>query len=102
MSIEGFCGCCNPMNFAIMADGSFVTVEKGLTRVKVYDPQGKFVGVVASPELLIGLDNAYVCKTVEDCRRGNFDVAVDSVGRILILDTGKNLVRIFVRKEAGR
>lgn len=101
MRIEDFCGCCNPMNFAIMADGSFVTVEKGLTRVKIYDPQGKFVGVVAGPEQLVGLGSAYICKTVEDCRKGNFDVAVDSTGRILVLDTRRNQVRIFIKKKAS-
>ena len=33
VGIEGFCGCCNPVNFAILSDGSFITCEKGLTRV---------------------------------------------------------------------
>ncbi|MHC4639708.1 MAG: NHL repeat-containing protein, partial [Planctomycetota bacterium] len=35
--VEGFCGCCNPVNFAILDDRSFVTCEKGLVRVKIYD-----------------------------------------------------------------
>ena len=99
MQIEGFCGCCNPMNFALLADGSFVTSEKGLTRVKIYDRQGKFVGVVAGPEQLVGRGHSRVCETVEECQEGSFDVAVDSAGRILVLDTHRNDVRIFVKKE---
>ncbi|MCK4850778.1 MAG: NHL repeat-containing protein [Phycisphaerae bacterium] len=101
MKVEGFCGCCNPMNFAMLADGSFVTSEKGLTRVKIYDPQGKFVGVVAGPEQLLGHGNSSVCKTVAECQQGSFDVAVDSAGRILVLDTLRNEVRIFVKKKSS-
>ena len=29
-NVEGFCGCCNPVNFAIFEDESFVTCEKGI------------------------------------------------------------------------
>jgi len=101
MKIDGFCGCCNPTNFAMLADGSFVTSEKGLTRVKIYDSQGKFVGVVAGPQQLLGHGDLSVCKTVAKCQQGSFDVAVDSAGRILVLDTLRNEVRIFVKKKAS-
>ena len=101
MKIDGFCGCCNPTNFAMLADGSFITSEKGLTRVKIYDPEGKFVGVVAGPQQLLGHGDSSVCKTVAECQQGSFDVAVDSAGRILVLDTLRNEVRIFVRKKAN-
>ncbi len=89
--VEGFCGCCNPVAFAILSDGSIVTVEKGLLRVKVYDPQGQFVGVVAGPEQLGSSRDA---KTLSAA----FDVAVDAAGRIFILDTLKNQIRIFRAK----
>ncbi|MBM3243119.1 hypothetical protein FJZ31_43220, partial [Candidatus Poribacteria bacterium] len=46
MDIDGFCGCCNPVNFAMLPDGRFVTCEKGLPRVKIYDADGTFSGVV--------------------------------------------------------
>ena len=101
MKIDGFCGCCNPTNFAMLAEGSFVTSEKGLTRVKIYDPEGKFVGVVAGPQQLLGHGDSSVCKTVAECQQGSFDVAVDSAGRILVLDTLRNEVRIFVKKKAN-
>lgn len=97
--VEGFCGCCNPINFAILADDSFVTCEKGLARVKIYDHEGVFVGVVAGPEQL-GV-TAHVCATPTQCQSGGFDVAVDTQGRIFILDTINNVMKIFTRKRAG-
>ena len=45
-----FCGCCNPVGVALLADGRCVTCEKGLPRVKVYSAQGVFESVVAGPE----------------------------------------------------
>jgi len=101
MRIETFCGCCNPANFAIMSDGSFVTSEKGLTRVKVYDPDGAFVGVVAGPEQLIEGGAPRVFENVDDAKASGFDVAVDAADRVYILDTIENTVRTFVRKEKG-
>jgi hypothetical protein len=97
VNIEGFCGCCNPVNFAILADESFVTVEKGLIRIKIYDPEGALVGVVAGPEQLVQEGTARICNTAAECQTGSFDVAVDSRDRILVMDTIKNVVRIFTR-----
>lgn len=86
-AIEGFCGCCNPADFARLADGSFVTTEKGLARVKIYRANGILESVVAGPadfdEDTIGLD-----------------VAVDSRGRVLVVDPKRDLIRVFVRKPA--
>ena len=90
------------MNFAIVpgadisgADDDFVTCEKGLTRVKIYNPEGSFVGVVAGPEQLMEGGKVEICDTPAECQFGGFDVAVDTSGRILVLDTIKNIVRIF-------
>jgi len=96
-NIEGFCGCCNPVNFAILEDGSFVTAEKGLVRIKVYDVDGNFTGVVAGPEQLIEPCQAKICQFPSDCQTGGFDLAVDSKQQILILDTIRNVIKTFVK-----
>jgi len=97
--VDGFSGCCNPVNMAILPDGSFVTAEKGLVRVKVYDAQGQFAGVVAGPDQLEWQGPLKVCDTPEQCQSRGFDVAVDETGRIYVLDTVKNVVRIFQKKQ---
>jgi hypothetical protein len=85
MTIEGFCGCCNPTHFAILENGFFVTSEKGIARVKIYNRIGVLVSVVAGPELfsegVTGLD-----------------LAVDRQGRIYVVDPGIKAVRIFGKK----
>ena len=101
-AIEGFCGCCNPVNFAILSDDSFITCEKGLTRVKQYDQDGKFIGVVAGTQQLIDPKLARICETPAQCQVGGFDIAVDSKDRVYVLDTMRNTVRIFTRKETDR
>jgi hypothetical protein len=86
MTIEGFCGCCNPTHIAVLDDGNFVTSEKGLARVKVYNRIGELVAVVAGPaqfaEGTVGLDLAH-----------------DSENRIYVLDPAQRAVRIFQKKE---
>ncbi len=98
ISIEGFSGCCNPVSLAILPDGSFVTAEKGLVRVKVYDADGNFTGVVAGPDQLGWVDPLRVCETPEECSLKGFDVAVDSDARIYVLDMIRNNVRVFEKK----
>ena len=83
---EGFCGCCNPSHIAIRADGSFVTSEKGLVRVKVLAATGELIGVVAGPDQFA------------DDEHG-LDLAVDCLGRILVLDPVKEQIRVFEVKH---
>ncbi|MHC4482909.1 MAG: NHL repeat-containing protein [Planctomycetota bacterium] len=101
VKLEDFTPCCNPVNFAILDNGSFVTCEKGLIRVKIYDADGTFVGVVAGPEQLVEGGTCRICYFPAQCQKGGFDVAVDAEGRIFVLDTIKNVVRIFSRKKTS-
>jgi len=92
--IDGFFGCCNPANFAVLADGRFVTVEKGLPRIKVYSRKGDFECVVAEPRVLASRGN--VGDEIRDDHQVKvFDVATDSSGRILVLDPTNRTVRVF-------
>jgi len=85
MGVDGFCGCCNPSNFAFLSDGTFITSEKGIERIKVYMPDGTYKYLVATPG------------SFEEGTRG-LDLAVDSQERILVLDPVKKKVRFFVKK----
>lgn len=102
VGIKGFCGCCNPVSIAILSDGGFVTAEKGLDRVKIYNSDGGFVGVVAGPAQLGKEGKIKVCNTPEECREGGWDVAVGPDERIYVLDVTDNVVRVFQKKAAGR
>jgi len=82
--IDGFFGCCNPVHFAVLPDGRFVTAEKGATRVKIYDSGGTLVCVVAGPQEFDILASEVLA-----------DVAVDRGGRVLVLDPKARSVRIF-------
>jgi hypothetical protein len=96
MTIEGFCGCCNPVGLALLPDGRYITSEKGLPRVKIYSKEGAFECVVAGPESFS--ENWRKCSP-SDCTTGGLDAAVDSAGRIYILDVVETNVRIMARKK---
>jgi hypothetical protein len=80
--LDGFTGCCNPAHFIILPDGSFVTSEKGLVRIKVNKPSGEFDCVVAGPEAF-----------VEDSKPP--DLAADENGKLFVLDVSRDMIRIF-------
>ncbi|MBI9034787.1 MAG: hypothetical protein JEZ03_09990, partial [Bacteroidales bacterium] len=82
MQVDGFSGCCNPSNIALLSDGSFVTSEKGIERVKIHSPSGDFNCLVAGSE-------AFAEGTV------GIDLAVDSQDRIFILDPHWGEIKVF-------
>lgn len=86
MDLEGFCGCCNPTHIAVMRNGSFVTSEKGLERVKVYSPSGVYQELVAGPE-------SFAEGTT------GLDLSVGPENRIFVLDPRKKLIRVFEKAE---
>ena len=85
MKIDGFSGCCNPAHIAFLSNGSFVTSEKGLVRIKIHKPSGEFDSVVAAPE-----------KFKEDGKAP--DVAADENGNIYALDYDRKIIRVFALK----
>lgn len=83
--MEGFSGCCNPAHFSILDDNSFITSEKGMPRIKLYDQHGQFIGVVAPPAAFDGSLAP--------------DLAVDKQQRVIALDFERQQVRIFEKKK---
>lgn len=82
--LKEFCGCCNPAHMAVLPDGRFVTSEKGILRVKVYDQAGNFESVVAA---------SFMGETSPE-------IAVDSYGTIFVLDTYEKAIRQFKKKNS--
>lgn len=97
-AIDGFCGCCNPIALDVLPTGKFVTAEKGLPRVKIYAPDGAFECVVAGPESFPENAKSGSVHDLSDGMIGGLDVAVDSVGRVYVLDLVVRDVRVFQRK----
>lgn len=83
---HGFSGCCNPAHFTLLDDGSFVTFEKGMPRIKVYSAEGELRSLVALPEHF---------------HRGaqHVDLAADRQGLIYALDRERRQIRIFRKEE---
>ena len=84
--MDGFSGCCNPAEMAILKDNSFITSEKGMPRIKLYDQHGVFKGVVAPPDAFNR--ESYLAP----------DITIDEAQRILALDYSRKQVRIFELK----
>ena len=85
MAVDGFCGCCNPTDIALLRDGRVVTAEKGIPRVKIVNPDGTLSCVVATPADL-------------SARASGLDLAVDAQGRVFVLDRQARLVRVFAEE----
>jgi hypothetical protein len=94
--ITGFCGCCNPVDLAVLSDGRVVTCEKGLPRVKVFGIDGEFESVVAGTESFAA--NVKACSDPGDCTRGGLAAAVDAQGRIHVLDRVTSEIRVLQPK----
>jgi len=103
---EGFCGCCNPSGLSCFPDGRFLTTEKYISRVKVYDSTGRFQMVVATPDELERPPTSFVNTPVgtrQDYRPENdvahpVQAAITSDGGIVVLDPRYCSVRFYREK----
>ncbi|MDD4646172.1 MAG: hypothetical protein PHY99_09310 [Bacteroidales bacterium] len=86
ITIDGFSGCCNPAQMAVMSDGAFVTAEKGMVRIKIHGSSGELISVVAPPEKFEGETEAP-------------DLAVSPSGDIYALDFERKMIRVFQIKK---
>lgn len=83
--VDGFSGCCNPAHIAFLPDGSFVTSEKLIVRIKVHKRSGELETIVASPEQFN--ENGIAP-----------DIAVDDNGNIYAMDFDRKIIRVFAPK----
>ncbi|MFC1493452.1 NHL repeat-containing protein [candidate division KSB1 bacterium] len=89
MGIKDFCGCCNPTHFVVSDEGKFITSEKGIARIKVYNRSGNLESVVAGPDQF------------NEGTEG-LDLAIDSKGLIYVIDPMRKAVRIFGKNRIGK
>ena len=82
---QGFPGCCNPTNVTVTDQGHVYVTEKAAPRAKVYDAEGELLAVIASD--------------VFDPNCKNMDLAVDTQGRVYVVDTVLLQIHVFVRDE---
>jgi sugar lactone lactonase YvrE len=82
---KGFPGCCNPTNVTVTDGGLVYVTEKAGPRAKVYDAEGKLLAVIATD--------------VFDLNCKNMDVAVDSRGRVYVVDTVRLQIHSFVPEK---
>lgn len=100
VAIDAFCGCCNPIQVAGLPDGSWLTAEKGLPRVKVYAGDGRLESVVAGPDAFAAVASEdRGMKTTTDTLLDGLDIAVDGGGRIWVLDLVGGTLQAFRRKK---
>jgi hypothetical protein len=94
--LEGFAACCNPIGLAILDDGRILTVEKGISRIKIYRTDGTLDTVVAGPDIL---DNSppEIARTPIEPGGRYFSAVPLSDGRIAVFDF-EGFIRIFAAK----
>ncbi|MCX6967318.1 MAG: hypothetical protein NTZ46_05965 [Verrucomicrobia bacterium] len=97
-AVDGFCGCCNPIRVAPLPDGRLITCEKGLPRVKIYSAAGEFESVVAGTNAFPENARVGAGERDADTALAGLTAAVDSRGRIAILDHITGAVRILQPK----
>lgn len=81
MGATGFAPCCNPTNIAVRPGGGFVTAEKGNPRVKIYDTEGRVLGI---------MDRRYFSSG-----SAGMDLAVDADDRVYVVDPAAGKVLVF-------
>jgi sugar lactone lactonase YvrE len=90
-AVAKFCGCCNPGFVACwrpaQGEGGFLTSEKGIPRVKLYDRAGGLRGVVAGPAQF-------------SLQAQGLALAADAQGRVWVLDPRAHAVLRFEPTDA--
>lgn len=102
-NVSGFAGCCNPIGLAVLDNGRILTVEKSVSRIKIF-AEGKLDGVVAGYGILDRPPTMAHQQPAEP--GGRYFAAVPlSETRIAVFDFDRQIIRIFtpliLRRTAG-
>ena len=87
-SLSGFAGCCNPIGLAVLDDGRIVTVEKAVSRIKIFKTDGQLDCVVAGYDVLEDTPQ-------KKPNQRYFAIAVLSGGRIDAFDFECAVMHVF-------
>ena len=93
--LQGFGSCCNPMNLCFGPKGMLYTAESGMARVKIYTPEGKFLGLVG----YVGTDRFRNASGLAvSCSNSGSAVAADGRG-VFVIDAKKSVNRVLQKKK---
>lgn len=73
-NVEGFGGCCNPMNLAFGADGSVYTAESTSGCIKKYSPDGKLQALIGNVKLVPGCKKVSIAVSQDGSRVYMLDI----------------------------
>ena len=89
VNVEGFGGCCNPMNLFFGSDGTLYTGESEPQRIKKYDTTGKYLGLVG----YVGLGEVLH----ERCTTSRLAVSADG-SKVYVADEVNSFIHVLERK----
>jgi len=98
-SLGGFAACCNPIDVAVLDDGRILTVEKAVSRIKIFRTNGELDCVVAGFNVLEDMPSGLQRAPLEPGGR-SFSAVPLSEGRIAVFDF-EGLIRIFAPLKAS-
>lgn len=61
--VNGFEGCCNPMNLRFTPSGEVLTAESGVGLIKRFSPKGEYLGLVGKADLVGGCKHVALSAT---------------------------------------
>ena len=104
---DGFCGISNPSGLAVMKNGNFVTAEMFIPRVKMFDPNGNFLTVVAATDDLekppLNVKNipkgAEIKQRTQIGDENPIQIAITPEQNIAVLDPTYRVLRFYAEKE---
>ena len=94
--LAGFAGCCNPIGLAVLDDGRILTVEKSVSRVKIFR-DGKLDGIVAGWDILEHLPPELGRFPMPPGGR-DFSAIPLADGSIAVFDYTSAVIRVFAHK----